>query len=66
MYTHMYYRGCLTCASYHMGGRRMSPPLIPIKVEGPFERVGGYSEDASYHEWESLCDSLRVFDQVGK
>ena len=42
MYEDMYYRGCVTCASYRGGGRR--DPL----------------------RWESLCDSLRVFDQVGK
>ena len=33
-------RGCLTCASYRGGGRRTKPPLMPIKVGGPFERVG--------------------------
>ena len=33
-------RACLTCASYRGGGRRSKPPLKPIDVGGPFERVG--------------------------
>ena len=33
-------RGCLTCAAYRGGGRPTKPPLMPIKVGGPFERVG--------------------------
>ena len=32
--------GCLTCDSYWGGGREMRPPLMPIEVGGPFERVG--------------------------
>ena len=37
---HKHCKGCLTCASYRGGGRRTRPPLMPIKVGGPFERVG--------------------------
>ena len=33
-------RACLTCASYRGAGRRSKPPLKPIEVGGPFERVG--------------------------
>lgn len=33
-------KGCLTCATYRGGGRRTKPPLMPIKVGGPFDRVG--------------------------
>ena len=32
-------RGCLTCAT-HSTGRPVRPPLTPIPVGGPFERVG--------------------------
>lgn len=35
-----YCKGCLTCASYRGGGRRTVPPLRPIQVGEPFERVG--------------------------
>ena len=33
-------RACLTCASYRGAGHRNKPPLKPIEVGGPFERVG--------------------------
>ena len=33
-------QGCLTCAAYRGAGRRSRPPLQPIPVGGPFERVG--------------------------
>ena len=33
-------RGCLTCAAYRGAGSRSRPPLQPIPVGGPFERVG--------------------------
>ena len=33
-------KGCLTCAAYRGGGRRSRPPLMPLKVGGPFERIG--------------------------
>ena len=33
-------RSCLTCAAYHGCGRRAKPPLQPIPVGAPFERVG--------------------------
>ena len=35
-----YCRGCLTCAAYQGAGRKSKPPLQPIPVRGPFERVG--------------------------
>ena len=33
-------KACLTCASYRGAGHRNKPPLKPIEVGGPFERVG--------------------------
>ena len=33
-------RSCLTCAAYQGCGRRAKPPLQPIAVGAPFERVG--------------------------
>ena len=32
-------RSCLTCAAYQGSGRKAKPPLQPIPVGGPFERV---------------------------
>lgn len=32
-------RGCLTCAT-HSTGRAVRPPLTPIPVAGPFDRIG--------------------------
>jgi len=32
-------RGCLVCATYSTG-RAVRPPLTPIPVAGPFDRVG--------------------------
>ena len=32
-------RACLTCATHHVG-RAVKPPLTPIPVSGPFDRVG--------------------------
>ena len=33
-------RSCLTCAAYQGCGRRTKPPLQPIPVGAPFERIG--------------------------
>ena len=42
MYTDIYHhcRSCLTCASISGGGHRHHPPLQPLPVGAPFERVG--------------------------
>ena len=42
MYTDIYHhcRSCLTCASFSGGGHRHHPPLQPLPVGAPFERVG--------------------------
>ena len=32
-------RGCLVCAT-HNTGRAVRPPLTPIPVAGPFDRIG--------------------------
>ena len=42
MYTDIYHhcRNCLTCASFGGGARRHHPPLQPLPVGAPFERVG--------------------------
>ena len=37
---HRFCRQCLTCASYDGTGRRSRPPLQPIPVGAPFQRVG--------------------------
>ena len=37
---HHFCRQCLTCASYDGSGRRSRPPLQPIPVGGPFQRLG--------------------------
>ena len=38
VYTHC--KSCLTCASYRGAGYRTRPPLKPLDVGGPFERIG--------------------------
>jgi len=42
MYSDVYHhcRSCLTCASFNGSGRRHHPPLKPIPVGAPFDRVG--------------------------
>ena len=42
MYSDVYHhcRSCLTCASYNGSGRRHHPPLKPLPVGAPFERLG--------------------------
>ena len=42
MYSDVYHycRGCPTCASYNGSGRRHQPPLKPLPVGAPFERLG--------------------------
>ena len=42
MYSDIYHhcRSCLTCASYNGSGRRHHPPLKPLPVGAPFERLG--------------------------
>ena len=42
MYSDVYHhcRSCLTCASYNGSGRRHHPPLNPLPVGAPFERLG--------------------------
>ena len=37
---HRFCRSCLTCAAYRGSGRRHRPPLQPIPVGGPWERLG--------------------------
>ena len=38
VYSHC--KSCLTCASYRGAGHRTRPPLKPLDVGGPFERIG--------------------------
>ena len=38
-YTVNWPSGCITCASRHIG-QREKPPLTPIPVAGPFDKVG--------------------------
>ena len=42
MYTDIYHHchSCLTCASFGGGAHRHHPPLQPLPVVAPFERVG--------------------------
>ena len=36
---HYWCRACLTCATRHTG-RAIRPPLMPVPVSGPFDRIG--------------------------
>ena len=36
---HYWCRACLTCATIH-AGKAVRPPLAPIPVTGPFDRIG--------------------------
>ena len=42
MYSDVYHycRSCLTCATFNGSGRRHHPPLKPLPVGAPFERLG--------------------------